>query len=323
MNIVVIGLGSMGKRRIRLLKSLKPESRVIGIDNNESRRKEASEIFQIVCLSDVGQVENGIEVDCAFVCTSPLSHADIINRCLGNNWNVFTEINLVEKRYHENIRLAKEKNLILFLSSTPMYRPEIRIIDNIIKKNNKMVNYVYHVGQYLPDWHPWESYYDFFVGDKKTNGCREIFAIELPWLINTFGGIQSIYGISNNLTGLKINYKDSYSVQLLHENGNIGTLLVDVVCRNAVRKLEVFNEELYLEWNGKPAGLRIMNLENKRMEQPCGTEFYNDDRYNDFINEAAYMKETEEFFEVLKGKEMHYTFEDDLQILKIINHIEG
>ena len=38
------------------------------------------------------------------------------------------------------------------------------------------------LGQYLPDWHPWESYKSFFVSNKKTNGCRELFAIELHGL---------------------------------------------------------------------------------------------------------------------------------------------
>ncbi len=50
-------------------------------------------------------------------------------------------------------------------------------------------SYTYHVGQYLPDWHPWEDIKDFFVNDKRTNGNREILVRELPWLTETFGEV--------------------------------------------------------------------------------------------------------------------------------------
>ena len=39
MNIMVIGLGSMGKRRIRLIHELYPEYLIYGIDEREDRRK--------------------------------------------------------------------------------------------------------------------------------------------------------------------------------------------------------------------------------------------------------------------------------------------
>ena len=43
MNILVVGLGSMGKRRIRLLKRFNEVSSIIGVDGREDRRKEANE----------------------------------------------------------------------------------------------------------------------------------------------------------------------------------------------------------------------------------------------------------------------------------------
>ena len=53
MKIVVIGLGSMGKRRIRLIKELYPEYEIIGVDGREDRRNEASELFGISCFESV------------------------------------------------------------------------------------------------------------------------------------------------------------------------------------------------------------------------------------------------------------------------------
>ena len=38
MNIVVVGLGSMGKRRMRLIRALYPEYALFGVDAREDRR---------------------------------------------------------------------------------------------------------------------------------------------------------------------------------------------------------------------------------------------------------------------------------------------
>ncbi len=324
MNIVVIGLGSMGKRRIRLIRALNPEYQIVGVDSNSVRAGKATEEFQIACVSSMERVTNE-EATCAFVCTSPLSHADIIAECLQRGWHVFTEINLVSDGYEKNQQLAAEKGLTLFLSSTPLYRTEMRKIRDTLQRNGHPVSYSYHVGQYLPDWHPWESFQQFFIGDKRTNGCREILAIELPWMVKTFGPIVSVETITGKLTNLAIDFNDHYLIQIQHESGTHGVFIVDVVCRQAVRHLEIFNEEIYLKWNGTPDSLLLKNLENNEMERLSSDDAYLREKgYSAFVNEYAYLNELQEFFEVLSnGKRMVFTFQEDAEILKWIDRIEG
>lgn len=323
MKVVVIGLGSMGKRRIRLLKIIKKELEIIGIDSNVSRVKEVSEQFKIKCYTSIEQLDNIADLECAFVCTSPLSHAKIIHICLNKNLNIFTEINLVNDGYDENIKLAREKKKLLFLSSTPIYRDEMKKIHEIITENQKAVSYVYHVGQYLPDWHPWENIQSFFVNDKRTNGCREILSIELPWLLKTFGKVLKVHTVCSKLTKLSLGYPDNYSIQFVHQNGSIGTIIIDVVCRNAVRRLEIYNEDIYIEWNGKPETLKKKISETNELECICEKNYYREQGYSDFINEYAYINELLEFFKVLNGKKLEYSMEDDKETLDLIDKIEG
>lgn len=47
MNIVIIGLGSMGKRRIRLIKKIDETINIIGVDGNIERCKEAASLYGI------------------------------------------------------------------------------------------------------------------------------------------------------------------------------------------------------------------------------------------------------------------------------------
>lgn len=325
MNIVVIGLGSMGKRRIRLLKDMYSTYQIVGIDTQVDRMAAVSKEYMIKCYASIDAIPTTVKVECAFICTSPLTHATIITDCLQRGFHVFTEINLVTTGYEKNIALAKEKKLTLFLSSTPIYRAEMKKITQLVQSSEKPVNYIYHVGQYLPDWHPWESFETFFVNDKRTNGCRELFAIELPWMSKAFGFVKEVQSTASKMTKLKIDYDDNYMVQITHENGTKGVFVIDVVCRHAVRHLEVYNEELYLNWNGTPNTLMKKNLGTKELELVNVDDMYsNQVGYSAFVNEYAYVNEIKEFFNVLEhGKTMQYGFEEDAKILSVIDEIEG
>ena len=323
MNIIVIGLGSMGKRRIRLIKKIDPTISIFGIDSREDRRDDVSKLYSIKTYSSIENIDG--EVDVAFICTSPLSHANLINECLIKRINVFTEINLVSDMYDDNIKLAQDNNLILFLSSTQLYKREMQKIKEICSPD-KQYNYIYHIGQYLPDWHPWETYNDYFISNKRTNGCREIMAIELPWIVDLFGKVVGKNVIKSKITKLNIDYNDNYIIQLEHENGNKGVLIVDVVSPKAVRKLEIYSEDKYISWNGTPDSLIEYDKYNKRDVSYC---LYDDidkvEGYSELIVENAYEEEIRAFLNAIRGdkKDILHTFEKDKEILKLIDDIEG
>lgn len=321
MNICVIGLGSMGKRRIRLLKEVNPEFEIVGIDSNVKRAAEVCEQYNISCYSSLVDVDK--KFDCVFVCTSPLSHGKLIQECLNRDCHIFSEINLIDELYEENIRLAKEKNKVLFLSSTPMYRAEMQFISKKVKQNGKPCAYQYHVGQYLPDWHPWDDLKDFFVSSKRTNGCREFFAIELPWIQAAFGKIVRVNAIKKKLTKLALDFPDTYLLQLEHENGSFGNMMVDVVSRQAVRQLEVINEDIYIKWNGTPDSLYEKDVFTGELQQILTGEYVHISGYADCINETAYTEELKMFFKALEGEKSAYGFTEDIETLKIIDEIEG
>ncbi len=326
MKLIVIGLGSMGKRRIRLL--LKEFSGIIvcGVDLNQERRVQVECEFNIRTYSYLTNAIDNEKPDAVFVCTSPISHADIALESIGKGLHVFSEINLLCNKYDEIIQMAKLHDVQIFLSSTLLYRKEIQEIKQNVLCESSRVNYRYHVGQYLPDWHPWEDYRNFFVANKKTNGCREILAIDLPWIIDIFGKIKKIYCLKDKMSGLEIDYPDNYIIMLEHENGNKGTLNIDIVSRKAVRDLLVYSENLYITWDGTPNGILKYNLANKSMDKiSVYDNVQKDYRYADNIIENAYLEEIKVFIEKInnRGNGEKYTFEEDKYTLSIIDQIEG
>lgn len=162
MKILIVGLGSMGKRRARLTKGIDSSIRIAGVDTAESRRAEATDLGLIdAAYPSIAEAVAAEAPDAALVCTAPLTHAAIISELLDNSLPVFTELNLVADGYEENMAKAKEKGVLLFLSSTMLYRRETQYIKQQVAAFGKPVHYIYHIGQYLPDWHPWENYKTF------------------------------------------------------------------------------------------------------------------------------------------------------------------
>ena len=323
MKLLIVGLGSMGKRRARLAKGMDASIQISGVDTTESRRVEA-EGLGITAYASIGEAVAAEKFDAALVCTAPITHAGIISELLDAGLPVFTELNLVGDGYEENMKKAKEKGLPLFLSSTMLYRGETQYIKHQVEAFDKPVNYIYHIGQYLPDWHPWENYKNFFVGDKRTGGVREIFGIDLPWLLDTFGPVKSLHVEKDKISQLEVDYPDSYFVTLRHENGVKGMLAVDVVSPKAVRNFECFGEGLHLFWEGNPKSLYTFD-HDKGEKLPVNTyeSFEHDSRYSDNIVENAYVDELANFFAVLKGAEQpRYSFEKDLETIRLIEAIE-
>lgn len=326
MKLVVIGLGSMGKRRIKLLKNRFDNIEIIGVDKKKERCREVEKFFNVKTYKDLDTALKSEKPNGALVCTHPLSHFQVILKCLENNLHVFTEINLIKDGYDKIMQIAKEKNLKIFLSSTFLYRKEIQYIKKMIKNQKLKVHYRYHVGQYLPDWHPWENFKDFFVNEKRTNACRELFAIELPWIIKTFGKVKEYKVLKDKISNLDLNYYDSYIVLLKHETGHKGVLNIDIVSRKPVRHFEAYSENLHIFWFGTPDSLKIYDLKKKKLINIKPYEnIEKSENYAENIIENPYFEELEVFIKKIRDNVDldRYTFEDDIYTLDLIDKIEG
>ena len=324
MKLLIVGLGSMGKRRARLAKGIDAAIRIAGVDTNETRREEACRLgLADAAYPSIGEAVAAFAPDAALVCTAPLSHAAVIGELLDHSLPVFTELNLVADGYDANLAKAAEKGVPLFLSSTMLYRREIQYIKEQVRQFGKPVHYIYHIGQYLPDWHPWENYKNFFVGNARTGGVREILGIDLPWLLDTFGPVEKMTVQVDSISDLGLPYPDCATLLLRHASGAQGVLAADVVSPKAVRNFECFGDGLHLFWEGNPKALYRFADGDKQYVDTYG-DFTHDPRYSDNIVENAYVDELTNFFGVLQCKETpRWSFEKDRAAVAIMDKVQA
>ena len=322
-SVVVIGLGSMGRRRIRLARTLENAPEIVGVDTSADRREQAEREYGIVTAASLDGAVSLCHPSAALVCTSPATHGPIVMQCLEAGLNVYMEINLMGDWYEKAESLARHRGLKLFISSTFLYHPQINYVIDAVK--DERVDYIYHSGQYLPDWHPWESYKNFFVSDKRTNACREILAIEFPWIIKAFGEVESFHVMKDKLSGLEIDFPDNFMILLKHKSGSKGVFCQDVVSRKGMRGLEIFSERLHLFWDGRLQKLSRYDVVAKELVPVLlpGDDFRCSEAVPTYF-ENVYREETKEFFDFLQGDVVpRHSLAADKYVLDLIGKIEG
>ena len=320
----MIGLGSMGKRRVRCLKSLGyKESEIIGFDLREDRRAEAEEKYQIKTTGDIKKVDLN-KISALFISTPPDIHNRYIKFAIDNGKPAFVEASVILEGLKELARAAKKKNVLIAPSCTMRFHPAIMDITSIVKsgKYGKVTNFSYHSGQYLPDWHPWEQVKDYYVGNKSTGGGREIIPFELTWLVDVFGmpsRAAGYYGITMDV-GAKID--DTYAT-IMDFGTFFGSLTVDVVARYAIRSLILNMEYGQILWRWDEGVVHLYDARDGRWvdyHMPAGQSATG---YNKNIIEEMYINEANAFIQAVEGKKTYpNTLEEDIKTLEILEEME-
>lgn len=316
---IVIGLGSMGKRRVRnLLANGIQKENITGVDIREDRRIEALGKYSIKIS---GEINTDLikSSDAFIISTPPDQHIFYAKLAAKYNKHMFIEASVLSDGLMELSKEVEEKNLIAFPSCTMRYSQGPKRIDAVIKKGTigKVLVWQYQSGQYLPDWHPWESIGDFYVSNPKTGGCREIVPFETSWIESTFGEIQDVDGRKSKVSDISAPIDDVYMLQVQHKNGIMGQLIIDVVGRSSIRYMRITGSKGTLEWNESEKKIRIYEASTRKWKSE-DIDIGNIEP--DYINpEDQYIEEICDFLECVEtGNEPSYTLRDDINNLNIL-----
>ena len=284
---LVIGLGSMGKRRVRCLRALGVDSRdIYGMDRKEGRCMETKDKYGINIIKNKEEIEFS-EIRAIIVSLPPDKHFDGVEIALEHGKPVFVEASVIL----EDVRKIEKNNkqgVFIAPSCTFMFHPAVKEIKKIVRSGDhgKICDFSYHSGQYLPDWHPWENVQDFYVSNRATGGAREIVPYELTWIIDVMGYPKDIKGYFRKTAGnIGCDIEDSY-VCSLDYGDMLGSILVDVTGRNALRNLVINFEEAQLQWRCDREELEIYTPETDSWEKIEMGEMLHEDGYSRTINEV-------------------------------------
>lgn len=324
--VLVVGLGSMGKRRVRNLQAL-GFTAVAGFDLRSDRQEESKKLYSIPVYNDFDTAVREHRPAALVISVPPDVHHIYMRKSIGLGLPFFVEASVTDEGMEEIIRLAKEKNVFAAPSSTMYFHPAIRMIMETVQSGylGKISNVLYHMGNYLPDWHTYEKVSDFYVSKKETGGAREIVPFELTWLVKLLGFpklVSAVYKKTIEIEGAP-DIDDTYNV-LMDYDGFAMVLTVDVVTRSSIRRMLINGSEKELVWNWDDNCIRIFHHDRQEWETRTYETLSAQSGYNKNITEQMYIDEMQAFFNGIGNPSSYVnSLEEDHRVLKLLYTIEA
>lgn len=326
MKFLVIGLGSMGKRRVRNLRALGIEH-VAGFDPRLDRRQESAEKYGIPVFDDLETAMQKFSPQAFVISTPPDLHMHYAYYAYERGISCFIEASVVDA---EKIKQLSEKirgtNIVMAPSCTMRYYPGPKKLKELVQSNaiGKILNINYQTGQYLPDWHPWEKIEEFYVSKRETGGAREIVPFELTWLNDIFGEAEALGCVKAKLTDMPADIDDIYHCLLRYSGNVIANLTVEVVSRpKATREMRVLGSEGEIIFSADTNSIRYINTS---MEEWKEYQFDTGTVESQYINpEEPYIAEMKDFVATVSAKDQTLypnCLDDDYNVLQTLHALE-
>jgi len=251
MKVAVLGTGSIGRRHLKGLSRLKEELKLSEIrcfDTNHERLDIVrEEIADVTCTGTLEQSINGIDI--VFMCVPTSLHIPIYEQIASMGaFHIFFEkplshtIEGCEKMLFDQARKGKKVAIGYMLHHHPVLKTTKEIIES--GKLGRILSVRAECGYYLPKWHPWEDYRDFYMS-WKTGGGGALLDIshEINYLQWIFGDIQDVQGMMGTISDLEISSDDIAVAVMKFKNGIIGQLHLDLLQFEASRHCKIIGTE--------------------------------------------------------------------------------
>ena len=229
---LIIGAGSIGQRHIKNL-------RKIGIDNIVALRSKKGHFKKLPEALKVVEVDNWEEAiasspDVAIISNPSSLHIETARKIVDHVKGVFIEKPLSDStnECQQLIDILNEKKVVSFIGHNMMFHP---IVENIIKFYNEndigeVVNIQCQVGQWLPDWHPYENYKNAYYARKDLGGGVALTLIHEIHLALELAGLPvSVVGEVSKYNKLDLEVDVCSDLMIKHKTGAVSQIHLDYI----------------------------------------------------------------------------------------------
>jgi predicted dehydrogenase len=231
-NILVIGLGSIGRRHLNNLISLGAE------DISVVTSKEIKDDYpNVKVYRSLNEALSKGHPKWVWICTPTAFHEESLIPLLKNNIaNIYLEkpVSHSDDNLENLISIAEQSKSRIGVGYDIRFDPGISKVKQLIADNTigNLINVNAYVGQYLPDWRPHEDYRSGMSAQKVTGGGVMLDLIhELDYLNFICGETKSVACNYVHSGSLEIETEDSADILIRYKNGVSGVIHLDYLQR--------------------------------------------------------------------------------------------
>lgn len=252
MKVLILGLGSIGRRHARCFRSLGVDA-VAGFDPSEERRLQFSGELDGAATFSTEELGLGWNPDLVVVASPNAFHIRQAHLVASAGKPMLIEkplgTDLIEAEKLSQV--IENKQLYSHVGSNWKFHPAFTTMKEWLREGRLGIVTGVQVlaGQWLPDWHPWEDYRRMYAARAELGGGAIFDTHELDYLMWLLGPVSAFCGFKTNSGALEIDTEDVAACMLRFENGALGVLLTDYIQRVPRRRYHISGSQGTMEWD--------------------------------------------------------------------------
>ncbi|MDV6345520.1 Gfo/Idh/MocA family oxidoreductase [Nitrosomonas sp. Is37] len=252
MKALVVGLGSIGVRHLNNLYSL--GVRELGAVRTRNLPPPREIIPKDVTFFQDLDFALSQKFNLVIVANPTSFHLETLVKALKAGSNVYVEKPLAhERQYLTELTpyLISTEPKVLVGCQLRMH-PGLQKIEEWINESKlgKIYSVQVDLGEYLPDWHPWEDYRQSYAARADQGGGVILTLIhELDYLHWLFGKPKNVYAIGGHRTSLEVTVEDTALITLETERGICIQLRMDYWRKPPTRHMNIVAEKGIVDWD--------------------------------------------------------------------------
>jgi spore coat polysaccharide biosynthesis protein SpsF len=311
---LIIGAGSIGQRHILNLKAL-------GIHNITALRSKKGHYKKLPKELEINEIQSWDEAknmnpDIAVISNPSSLHIETALKISDNVKGIF-----IEKPISNNItgcdqliELLNDKKITSFVGHNLMFHPIIKETRKFINENDigKIINIQCQVGQWLPDWHPYENYTKAYYARKDLGGGVALSLIHEIHLVLELAGVPThVFGEITDYQQLNLDVDVCSDLLIKHKSGAVSQIHLDFLQRPSHRSGLVIFEKAWLSYD-----FNLMEVTVQRINEEPFKLYKN----SDYDSNSMYIEQLKEFIcMVEEGRIKHkYDASSSLESLKVV-----
>lgn len=239
MIILIVGLGSIGKKHLDALHKLKVNGKVYALRSTLNNPIEEG-VENVYSLDDVKE-----KIDFAIISNPTNKHFDYINLLAKRSIPLLIEKPSVDALdgVEDLLRVIEEKKIITYVACNLRFHPCIVYLKEIIRKEVLRVNEVsVYCGSYLPNWRPNRNFREVYSANKSMGGGVHLDLIhEIDYTTWIFGFPSQYTSILRNVSSLNIDAIDYANFNLQYDSFTVNINL-NYFRRDTKRQIEIVHE---------------------------------------------------------------------------------
>lgn len=235
MKILMVGLGGIGQRHMRNLRTLlgaraeflayrvRRQMHVVTPALGADHARNVEEEYSLRTFSTLAAALEE-KPDMAFICNPSNMHVPVALACVRAGCDLFVEKPLSDSMKDTAALVAETEGRkgIAMVGYQLRFHPCVLALSRIVRSGalGNLLAVRATVGEYLPNWHPYEDYRQMYAARADLGGGVVLSQIhEFDYLFSLFGVPERVYAVGGHWSELDVDVEDTASILMEFSSG--------------------------------------------------------------------------------------------------------